>query len=1519
MAKNRKKNFQTLSWSKKTRNYIIGVVAGLFLVFGGLYALGARTAPKYDVGQHTGWANFVDGAHNLLDRTAAGIHGTYDTIKNGTYNKWGQNIGKLYDEARSHSAYGRREKESDEYKQQFDNFSKNHMSAVFNPVPKAGQSGMSDGTNELVSLGDDKSLSANQNKNIHSYINDEYKKWYKSLKHTPSDAEANYEMMKLMKEGYDKYAKGTKAQKDIDAQYDKAMKELKNDNKKQDKDAKDSSGEPTSFSGKVAKALLDIFYAPAIKDWLQQSGPGSTIFTTHYSSNDTGPQYYQKMQQSYNSNIYSTIFPTGSDNESIQNLGQELGPMFMSLAGVLIVITLILQAGKMGWGQAFSPVRSRAEWYQNIIDTAIAVVGIASYGLFVRMILTVNAGVLLGLGGFMAGTSPDGSSHTIMGTALMLGFDSNTIDTLTGGQFLGNNFVGIIFAIIYLMAYIGLAVYLKYYYFMREVVFIILWVLGPIFIAFWPSRWGKGRSVNWFRQFSGTVFVQSIHALTLTFMATLMAWNNQRWASVADNITQKSPGEASSDTLNAIPGNLAHFDIIGATVNAVKGVGQATGVVGADATVKHAADNFETMVIGFVIMVMFQPLSKALAELFGIEYGMLDSIHQSTSNSLKTTALIGGAGIVGGAAALGAGVATGGISALSGAKALKDGAKAAKNSSGLKDKMNAFKNAAGKSFNADNKLNKLRDKSAKTLARLNGIAGKGVGKLAGTAMAQGAGEDMGTLIAMSAIGGEIGDRAASLASGKLSKLGLKKADPNRAQKQALKNSLNKKTNQAAKNSIKSTIDKAPGIEEQIRKGQQDPNLANDEGKQQALKEAEKNAAYAKEAGLNTDAAAEAKAKQLTNGQNNFKNAQEVDKATRSAIMANSSLTPEQKKQAIQQLDKAMVKGGVSPYDNKAMFDKVGFADAQDANDKAVKAAEENLRSDYNAGKIAGAPTPDQMSFDQWKNTAQYRDNFAPKVAAAGKSAAQSALNKSNGHFYGDIDDQAFQRGLEKDGKAVVNSEVFQKELASGLQANGISPELASNFASASDNIQGRSLTQAVPSLAGGGEAPRLMDNELWKQVNSQNANTVNALWGGQDLVTPQDLDSIYTPAGNTYGAMIGDANMAPTAQAFDNFVGQQNKAAAFAEAQKNWAQFKNLTSATSAQNSPFTSLNEDKWELEHPGSDDLNAPYGTFGQFDWNGIAQQRITNNPKLVPQSSGLDLQSAFDLMPKEVDPAGNITGVEPGVFRMAVQNTHSMLQAQDDSGNWFNVGNMGRGDGTLGAGQTVYQDLDMSSSGTPSLRYDQASHSIATPYTYNGKGERVPSALTNGLPELGSFFDNASFASSTPTNLGDYGHMPDSQILRRAKDFNQRPTLDQYANYSDFALQGNNNEMTITGKNKLTGQREALTALADEAPELSSIPANTNYFIPLESNGETGLDIVPSADGQLFFNGNLKQSDRRLARSVMDNFLNDDKRVDSVNDYLHTSVMPYTKSYLRNFIANNPANLDGTNLDTFYKGLY
>lgn len=1489
------KNVRNTKNQNKFVKLVIGLSIGLILLTGTTFVL-AREMPKYDKNLNT-W-----------DKIIYSLKGGWEAVFNPGV---------------KHNSQYKRVEEKKEYNNRFNKFEKNSKYIQFdgldgkNPNRTWGELLNSDGTLKLNSIGYDKYLSKTQNNKIDKSFAQQYNKWLKKNPR-PSNSMAEYMAMKFLSKSYDDVlGPNNKRAKDLKKTMAQIKAETEKANKKQDKTDSDNS-EPSTLGGKIAKALLNMFYSDGIKAWLQNSGPGATIFSTNYIQGESGIQTFHRIAKSYNENVFNEIFAPAAYTRSMATIGEKLTPIFISLSAVLIVLIVVMQAGKMGFGQAFNPIQSRTEWYHNLIDTAIAVVGCCHYGLLVQLILTVNGAMVVGLAGLMAGTTT-ASGHTIMNEALTLGFNSKTIDMLTSGSFFGSEFSGIIFAIVYLLTYIGLAVYLKYYYFVREISFIILFALGPVFIAFWPTHWGKYRTVGWLKEMCGTVFIQSIHALTMTFMATLMAWNNENFARFSNDTSVLSPTQSAGKTLGSIPGKLSKFDLLGSAYSLAKGSLQLVGI-NPETSVKQSAMHFETIVIGFIVLILFQPISKSLASLFGIETNILDNIHQSTSNTLQSAALVAGGAIIGGAA-LGASVlGTGGLTAASGAKALGEATNAAKLANKGK-KFIAFKKAFSNSFNKDNKLNKLRSAAAKTTARLNGIVGKSAGALAMQALGVGANANPATLIALTRAGGEIGDRAANLAAGQLSKLGLKKADPNRKQKMALKDQLNNITDTATYKSTQSSIDNAANLNEQIKKAKADPNLSSDEQKQKAIQQAEENVDFSNSAGLDISQAAEAKAKRLTNGKNNYKNAKDINDALRNQIEADSNMSEQQKAEMIQASDKAMIKAGVSAYDPKIMFDNVGYADAQKANDLAKANKLSEIKQQFNTGNIPGAPTPDQMSFEEWQNSNQYQEKFVPQINEAGRLAAQKVLNASNGHIYGKVDDKLFQNGIMHDSSAIINADIYKKELSSSLQSMGFQSSDANKYTEIADGFDGISLVQEVPELSQNGSPARILDSGLWHKLNSQTANTINATWGGLPKITADSLENLYNDAGyNVYGGLIGNNTEMPAAQDFSSFVNQQDQAAYLAEGHRNWAEFRNMSAITAKKydsTNPltwFSNPNQFQWEKSHPEfKNDFNSSTA-YGNRINDSIAQDRISNNPDLQPDICGMSLDNAYMMLPK----TSNGSSIKPGAFRMQIQNTHSMLQAADSDGNWFSVGNIGRGDGTLEAGQTVYQDLDLSSNGTPSLHYDSASHSISAPYTLDGT-RRIPATLSNGIPELTSFFNNPKFANSTITNTGDFLHMPKSYILNRSQAFDTNPTLDQYSNYADFALQGNNSSYIITGINKSTGQREVLTSLFENSPELGSMPSNTSYYIPLINNGETGLDISKTGDSHIYFNGNVKQSDKKLANQVFSSFLSDEPRINHVNSYLHESILPYTKSYLRNFIANNPANLSGLNLDTFYKNLY
>ncbi|KAA8802198.1 type IV secretion system protein, partial [Lactobacillus crispatus] len=557
-------------------------------------------------------------------------------------------------------------------------------------------------------------------------------KWYKAL-----DAALN------------KYAKG-KAKRSLEATEKKKKKEEADVGEGEKKtSAADvekmlQTGdlpEPTTLWGKIGKALMNVFWSSAVSDWLEKNGPGSSIF-----AGATDPSTLAAQVQD---NPQSLIYPTNEHYTTMTQVSEWLQPAMIAAGGALITLTLVITTMKMGWGQAIDPVRSRMAWYQNIIDTIISVALVAAFPLFVNEILQVDGALIMGFADFMNQISPSGSKETVFQTALKLGYDRTTLNAVSTGMLLGgSDFAGVVFEIIYLIAFVGLAVYIKYFYFIRAITFTVLVAIGPIFMALWSFNPAKGRTFAWLRDFLGTVFINVIHALTLTFMALFMDWNNGRIvgqsASYIAGVLNWQKANPGKQFLNTITGGLANQ-------------GPSSGQLQGGASV------FEVLVVGFIIMILFKPLSKSLAELFGINTNMLDNIYHSTSNTLKAGALVGGGALVAGSVAP---AAIAGRTLKEGVGALKDGIKAnrGKKALGWRDKL---KNIGKSTYASANRRKPFRS----SLAKMNGIVGPGAGRLIGFAAGAGAGDPT-AMLALSKAGGAMGERAARLANKPLSALGL---------------------------------------------------------------------------------------------------------------------------------------------------------------------------------------------------------------------------------------------------------------------------------------------------------------------------------------------------------------------------------------------------------------------------------------------------------------------------------------------------------------------------------------------------------------------------------------------------------------------------------------------------------------------------------------------------------------------------------------------------------------------------
>lgn len=544
----------------------------------------------------------------------------------------------------------------------------------------------------------------------------------------------------------------------------------------------DGSGEATGLWGKIGKAMLHIFWSSAIGQWLTDNTIGATVFNYQGSGDISDKEVIKDLQKKAEKDPMQLMYP-GTDasgySGKMSDMLTKFRGAFYGAAMMILVISVIFSGIKLGWGQAVNSFQSRVQWYHNMVDIVLATVGVILVPVIYKMVLSVNGAILLGFENMMASIPTSNSDGSLLSTALHLGMTSDAIKLISSGSFIGDNFSGIIFNIIYLITMIGLAIYVKYYYFVRMIAFTILASMGGIFIAFWPYQWGKSRTIAWFKDLLGTVFIQSIHAFTLAFMAMLMQINTEAFNSIkeanssptANFLTEFFSGNFASATAEGMKLQVAHW---------------------------------ETMVIGFIILILFQPVSRSLAELFGISTNMLENIHKSTSRTLMMAGGIA-AGAAVGAGVLGANVAAGGL-----AKAVGSAAKTGVGKKLAKSKLGQLNSV--KKFG-----NKLMDKKGrhKAEAEAVGIIGSRLGQLSGMAVGAGA-DSMTAMLAGSVAGGKVGLRAARLASQgasaahrKLTEMALDRADPLKSQRENL-SAAGVASKNAINDSIKQRVDVNPG-------------------------------------------------------------------------------------------------------------------------------------------------------------------------------------------------------------------------------------------------------------------------------------------------------------------------------------------------------------------------------------------------------------------------------------------------------------------------------------------------------------------------------------------------------------------------------------------------------------------------------------------------------------------------------------------------------------------------------------
>lgn len=1303
---------------------------------------------------------------------------------------------------------------------------------------------------------------------------------------------------KALQTALDKYATG-KAKKELNKSEKTSKKQYEdsaNGPKKTSADdvkkmlEKGEMPEPTTLWGKIGKALMNAFWSSTIGSWLEQNGAGATIFAGETSAT--------QLASDVESNPYTLIYPISSDYSTMRQVSDWLQPSMIALGGALITLALVVSSMKMGWGQPFDPVRSRLAWYQNIFDTMIAVVGVAAFPDFVNMILQLDGELLMGFANFMSGIAPDGNGTSVFDTAIKLGFDKSTINAISSGMLLGgSDFSGVVFEIIYLVSYVGLAVYIKYFYFVRAITFTVLIGIGPVFVSLWSFNWGKSRTFAWLKDFLGTVFIQIIHALTITFMALFMQWNNGRLtdgaaSSIAQAINwqKENPGK---QFLNTITLGLANQHGNGTPSN---------------------VSVFGVLVVGFIIMILFCPLSKSLAELFGISTNMLDNINHSTSNVMKAGAAL--------SLPLALAPARAGLSTAKNiGGALKDGVKgASKGSKNFKD----FRNKLGKNVRQGfQKRKPVRS----GIAKMNGIVGPSAGALIGMAAGAGAGDPQ-TMLALSASGGAIGERAARLVNKPLSTLGLgqlRRVGKTFTNKPNLKDTDNK-----VKNANKKTNGSLADQNKAVRDAENgrtaiDQNLANIEAKKQDVEQefkegripvgmmndklADLNKQEQHLKGLQSDqdfqdrlAVADARKQ----AQGSYSNATDLAKATQEALGDEADKVSVGKNGQANDIQQSLAVAGAST--NGAVMSRY------DGN--AIEKASQQAKAKYaelNAGKFAENGFTDKQS---WMDSSRYRQGEAKAMELARKDAV---INSDNKVF--SMPDQTDNSAF---GSSMVNRDTYKNELSRRMSQAGVSKEAQTRVLNAIDGVSGQALVTETP-ITGSDTPLQTLNYGLNNKLAGQRAFTLNNIenpdpTAGQ--VSAYDLAQVYQ-GDNSIDAMNGNGNgTAFTADGFQSYLKNANHANRMQNIQSNladaYADYQNTLSVT---NQAFDQASANAVGFGIPnrllgmgnlgrGDSFSGGIPGGVNPYDY--VASQRIADfNSSFGP--SGMNPGDAIQELRENASSASGRegSGIAPGDLRLVTGNTGSHIEAKLADGDYHLIGNYGGGDPSLSGDQQIIQNLDVGADGTIGPRYDPNTHRVETPYSLLGD-VRVPRAYSNGGPNLddmlGGYSSSGSLAKSDVT---DFNTMPPSYQLARAEANGHPVTLDKLNNdYSDYRYYSDGSQAVIVGKDKDSGQFEQVTAPFQDTM-LDTHMSGQQYCIPLT---DTGNGLIPDStqEPDVFSKNNVisQQARKEILDSLRLHMDNSESRLE-FNNYLNDHLAP-TEINPHNFIGNHSANQDFTLLD-------
>lgn len=360
----------------------------------------------------------------------------------------------------------------------------------------------------------------------------------------------------------------------------------------------------------IVKLLISLFWNSKIGVWLVNHSIAGTIFVLENGSNGLNSSKY--LENIIDKNPLELVF-SGNHVAIFNYIDSNITTIFLVISIFILLAGIIFACQRAMISTVLDNNLWRTELFQTGFNVIFVVVFLSLFPYIISLFLQLNGVILLSFQKLMMGIHLNGLNHmstlfgkdiiksffnnktpTLWQVACEMGADSQTINTcLSKGAG-----TGFIFNFMFLLISLGTAIWVKFYYFWREISFTILYALGYLQIAMMVFRTQRWHFTRWCTAMFGVIFIQAINGLVVTLMSLF-------WMACLYDLN-------SSNT--------------------------------------SIADSFGIMITMVMILLVFQPVSNVIAHQLGIDTKMTDNLRESSSSSLKgVSTLITGA-VVGGVA-----------------------------------------------------------------------------------------------------------------------------------------------------------------------------------------------------------------------------------------------------------------------------------------------------------------------------------------------------------------------------------------------------------------------------------------------------------------------------------------------------------------------------------------------------------------------------------------------------------------------------------------------------------------------------------------------------------------------------------------------------------------------------------------------------------------------------------------------------------------------------------------------------